>query len=69
METFVIRVWTPAPETGAPAESLGSLHGVVEHIGSRRAAPFTDGAQLLDLIAAGLEQRAKEHATTKVEDL
>lgn len=58
METFVIRVWVPANDGGAPSEPVGTLHGIVEHIGSGRRTPFTGHEQLCEFIVAGLEERA-----------
>jgi hypothetical protein len=38
MQTFLVRIWTPAAGEagGAPA----GIRGVVEHVGSRQSRPF-----------------------------
>jgi hypothetical protein len=44
MQTFVLRVWVePAEGRNAP----GTLHGVVEHVGSGGSTTFTDDGELL----------------------
>ena len=48
METFVIRLWSPAD--GAPAAASGDVRGVARHIGSGRAGAFRDEAELLVLL-------------------
>lgn len=56
METFVVRVWIPAVVAGEPTGvAAGVLKGIVEHIGSGRAAPFKGADQLLGLLLAGIE--------------
>lgn len=49
METFVIRVWTPAePErTGEPI-----LCGLVEHVRDGKRRPFEGGRALLEFLEA-----------------
>ena len=42
METFVVRIWSEAPERERRA-----LHGVVEHVGSGEATSFASAEQLL----------------------
>ena len=44
MTTFVVRVWTPRDPS---VEEPGALHGLVEHVGSGRSAPFADERELL----------------------
>jgi hypothetical protein len=44
VKTFVVRVWTPAEPA---VEEQGALHGLVEHVGSGRSAPFADELELL----------------------
>ena len=46
MDTFVIRLWTPA-DHAAPA---GDARGIARHVGTGRAAAFRDGAELLALL-------------------
>ena len=44
MQTFVVRVWVePTPGTSG----TGTLHGVVEHVGSGGSTTFADDAELL----------------------
>jgi hypothetical protein len=52
METFVVRIWQPAPTTPAP---LDALHGVVQHVGSDHEQPFKDDAELLAILRAPTE--------------
>ena len=53
METFVLRVWTPA--SGNPGADATSLHGLVEHVRSGDSTPFTGEEELLRLLRAGLQ--------------
>jgi hypothetical protein len=46
VDTFVIRLWTPA-DHAAPA---GDARGIARHVGTGRAAPFRDGTELLALL-------------------
>jgi hypothetical protein len=54
VETFVVRVWTPAPK-GAPETDSGPLRGVVEHPSTGRQETFTADEELL----AFLRQQAE----------
>ena len=63
METFVVRVWTPA-ETRAD-EPL-ELHGVIEHVGSAEAQRFRCPGELLELLRTKREPTAS--VLTKEED-
>lgn len=49
METFIVRLWAPAPEF---AEEIppGELHGSVEHVGSKDTRRFRNGDDLLEII-------------------
>lgn len=38
MQTFLVRVWTPAASEGGAAPA--AIHGVVEHVGSKSSRPF-----------------------------
>jgi hypothetical protein len=47
VDTFVVRLWTPA-DHAAPA---GDARGIARHVGTGRWATFRDGAELLALLA------------------
>lgn len=60
METFVVRIATPAP--AAKDTEPRELHGVVEQLRSKQSRPFRGSNELLRLLAAeeqhgGDEQR------------
>ncbi len=59
METFVVRVWTPADREEVVGGSL-VLHGVVEHAGSGRQQRFRSDTELLTLLRGRLETRARD---------
>lgn len=59
METFVVRVWTPA-ETRA--EGPFELHGIVEHVGSGEASRFRGSAELFEALRAEREATASVRA-------
>ena len=52
MDTFVVRLWTPAPTAGDPAAARIGLHGTVHHVGSGRTATFRDGQELTELLSS-----------------
>jgi hypothetical protein len=47
VDTFVIRIWSPADHA---ADTGDSPRGVARHVGTGRAAPFRDGAELIALL-------------------
>lgn len=47
MQTFVIRVWTPA---AAEARQATSVRGRVEHVGSGADSAFVNAAELAEFI-------------------
>jgi hypothetical protein len=49
VETFVVRVWTPA-EALADEVPPGELHGIVERIGSDQRETFRNSQELLDIL-------------------
>jgi hypothetical protein len=49
VETFLVRVWTPARELAAEMPP-GELHGVVERVGADDRAPFRSGQELLEIL-------------------
>ena len=63
VETFVVRIWTPADRDQPTAGPLQGLRGIVEHVGSGSNAAFQDAEQLLDLIGtriAGITAQGSE---------
>jgi hypothetical protein len=46
VDTFVIRLWTPADDSGVAAYPRGVAH----HVASGRSARFHDGTELLALL-------------------
>lgn len=46
VDTFVIRLWSPADH----ATPTGDARGVARHVGTGRAAAFRDGEELLALL-------------------
>jgi hypothetical protein len=53
MQTFLVRVWTPA--AGEEDDERRPLSGVVEHVTSRRRATFHGELDLLDFIRGCLQ--------------
>lgn len=53
METFVVRIATPAP--AARGAKPHELHGVVEQLRSKRSDAFRGSEQLLRLLSDGLQ--------------
>jgi hypothetical protein len=51
VETFVIRVWTPA---AADEAQPSVLRGLAEHVGSGNATAFRDAGELVSFLAANL---------------
>ena len=51
METFIVRLWAPAPEL-AEEISPGELHGSVEHVGSKDTRRFRNGDDLLEILTS-----------------
>jgi hypothetical protein len=49
METFVVRVWEPAPAEERTRE-MRSVHGLVEHVASGRSSAFRGLDELAALI-------------------
>jgi hypothetical protein len=48
MQTFLVRVWTPA--TGEAGGVPSGIRGVVEHVGSRSGRPFEGEHDLVRFI-------------------
>jgi hypothetical protein len=53
MQTFLVRVWTPA--AGEENDERRPFKGVVEHVASRRGATFHGELDLLDFIRGCLQ--------------
>jgi hypothetical protein len=47
VDTFVIRLWSPADHA---ADTADSPRGVARHVGTGRAAAFRDGDELIALL-------------------
>jgi hypothetical protein len=54
VETFVVRVWTPAQELAAEIPP-DELHGVVERVGSDERAPFRNARELLEILRSAAQ--------------
>jgi hypothetical protein len=52
VQTFVLRVWTPAVADGSPVR----LNGLVEHVGSGRRQAFAGGPEVLEFITDCLRE-------------
>jgi hypothetical protein len=72
MDTFVVRLWTPAPTAGDPAAARIGLHGTVHHVGSGRTATFRDGEELTELLSSlgrGVAHAAAEEPAVRNSDV
>jgi hypothetical protein len=54
VETFVVRIWTPAQELAAEMPA-GELHGVVERVGADYRAPFRNAQELLEILRSAAQ--------------
>jgi hypothetical protein len=50
MDSFVVRLWTPAASAGDPSDAHPGIHGTAHHVGSGRSATFRDGRELLGVL-------------------
>ena len=50
MDTFVLRIWTPAPGAGDTVAPPPGTHGTAHHVVSGRSGVFRSEAQLLRLL-------------------
>ena len=50
MDTFVLRIWTPAPVAGDTGASPQGTHGTAHHVGSGRSGVFRSEDQLIRLL-------------------
>jgi hypothetical protein len=55
METFVIRVWSPASPGTPPIPGLRRPHGLIEHVASGRSSTFRGLDELAALILTQLD--------------
>ena len=60
MDTFVLRVWTPAPGTAAAGSTPDGTHGTAQHVASGRSGIFRSEAQLIRLLAQLRDEAAAE---------
>ena len=51
MDTFVLRIWTPAPLAGDSGATPEGTHGTAHHVVSGRSGIFRTEDQLLRLLA------------------
>ena len=51
MDTFVLRIWTPAPAAGDTGAAPTGTHGTAHHVVSGRSGVFRSEDQLLRLLA------------------
>jgi hypothetical protein len=58
VETFVIRIWTPAEHVDDPERFR--LRGLAEHIGSGEREAFRRAGELLAFLEARLEHQRRE---------
>ena len=58
METFVIQIGQRPQQPGEPSQH--ELRGVVEHVGTGRRQPFTNGRELLAFLHADHREPYKE---------
>lgn len=64
METFIVRLWAPAPEL-AQEISPSELHGSVERVGWKDARRFRNGDDLLEILKAALDPPGQERHSSK----
>ena len=50
MDTFVLRIWTPAPVAGDTGATPPGTHGTAHHVVSGRSGVFRSEDQLLRLL-------------------
>ncbi|MEN3361236.1 MAG: hypothetical protein V7637_5218 [Mycobacteriales bacterium] len=64
VQTFVVRLWTPA----APDGGLPHLNGLVEHVGSGRRETFSGGPEMLEFITDCLREQWPRPPSAGVDD-
>lgn len=63
MDTFVLRIWTPADED-AVATGPGGSRGTAHHVGTGRSGVFQSDEQLIQLLAALRRQSAEDRGSS-----
>ena len=63
MDTFVLRIWTPADEAMIDAGPGGS-RGTAHHVGTGRSGVFQSDEQLIQLLAALRRQSAEDRGSS-----
>ena len=51
MDTFVLRIWTPATDAGHAAAMPAGTHGTAHHVATGRSGIFRTSEQLLEVLA------------------
>ncbi len=64
METFIVRLWAPAPEL-AQELSPSELHGSVERVGSKDTRRFRNGDDLLQILKSALDPPGEDGHSSK----
>jgi hypothetical protein len=60
MDTFVLRIWTPAPVAGDTGATPQGTHGTAHHVASGRSGVFRSEDQLLRLLVELQEEATAE---------
>jgi hypothetical protein len=50
MDTFVLRIWTPATDAGDAAAMPAGTHGTAHHVATGRSGIFRTSEQLLGVL-------------------
>ena len=60
MDTFVLRIWTPAPVAGDSGAAPQGTHGTAHHVISGRSGVFRTEDQLLRLLTELRNEAAED---------
>jgi hypothetical protein len=63
MDTFVLRIWTPAPVAGDTDATPQGTHGTAHHVISGRSGVFRSEDQLIRLLVELRKEAAADVAT------
>ena len=63
MDTFVLRIWTPAPVAGDTAATPPGTHGTAHHVISGRSGVFRSEDQLIRLLVELQKEAAADVAS------